>query len=114
MSRLMKWVDRLAERLTRIHADWLLYAVWLAALITPYRIPAGRLAPSHALLAVLLLLLLPSMTLVCQACLKERHRQGPDLFLLNYWYRNGRIAWWILTVITLLVLMAELAGGRWW
>ncbi|WP_101622529.1 hypothetical protein [Bifidobacterium parmae] len=96
-------MDRLAERLTRIHVDWLLYAVWFVVWCVPGSMADASLDLPQRMVLGLVVPFLPVLTLVCWRCMRVRNLRR------SYWrYPGGVVALWFLTVTGVLVAVTEL------
>ncbi|MBT1181097.1 hypothetical protein JS531_03750 [Bifidobacterium sp. CP2] len=97
MSRLMERVDRLdrlAERLTRIHMDWLLYLIWFAVWLIPGTMQDAPPNLPQRLMLVLYIPFFPMMTFVCWRCMRTR-----NLKVRHWRYPGGVFSMWMLTVL---------------
>ncbi|MBT1162438.1 MULTISPECIES: hypothetical protein [Bifidobacterium] len=105
ISRSMERVDRLAVRLTRIHADWLLYLAWFVIWVAPGSMTHGTIDLPQRLVLILLVPFLPILTLVCWRCMRVRNLRHP------YWrYPFGMAGLWFLTMITEFMAFTILAS----
>lgn len=105
ISRSMERVDHLAVRLTRIHADWLLYLVWFVIWVAPGSMAQGTIDLPQRLVLILLIPFLPILTLVCWRCMRVRNLHHP------YWrYPGGVAGLWLLTVLTEFMAFTILAS----